>query len=253
MSTVGTNAWSMSGGALRHQDRIRLIAQYVTMRIAALPAGVRTRLGLNGASGPDLDPGRIRLPDSAMAARAMDHARSLSEPWLFNHCLRTYVWGALLARANRITFDEELFLVACALHDLGLTAAHRSADPTCDCFAVEGARAARTFVTRSGWDPERADRMSEAISLHLNVRVGLGHGAEAHLLHEGAAFDVIGARIRELPPLAVSRVLDRYQRLGFRDHMVDAMKEQARVRRRSRTAFLVRLGFLGMIRAAPLE
>jgi len=39
----------------------------------------------------------------------------------------------------------------------------------------------------------------------------------------------------------------------FKQEMSAAMKEQARERPHSRAAFLVGLGFVGMIRSAPLE
>jgi len=250
---VGTNAWAAAGGALRQSDRARLTAQAVVAQLSMLPDRVRILLGLTGPRSLGVTPADVRFPDSTIALRASDHSRALSEPWLFNHCLRTYVWGALLARANRIRFDEELFFVACALHDLGLTDAHRFVDPTSECFAVEGARAAQVFATSNGWNDERSDRMSEAIALHLNVRVGLSHGAEAHLLHEGASMDVIGARLREIPGDVVAGVLRDHPRLGFRDGLVALFKEQARRRPRSRAAFLASVGFIGLIRASPLE
>jgi hypothetical protein len=167
--------------------------------------------------------------------------------------LRTYVWGALLAQSDRIKPDHELLFVASALHDLGLTGAHKFKDPNCACFAVEGARAAHRFAATVGWESERCDRLAEAISLHLNVRVGLRYGPEAHLLHEGAALDVIAARMREIGPNAVTAVLNEYPRLGFKEKLVAEMKEQARLRPRSRAAFLVGLGFIGLIRSARLE
>lgn len=159
----------------------------------------------------------------------------------------------LVAQSEQIKFDEELLFVASVLHDLGLTESRKCKEPACACFAVEGARAAEQFAAEIGWENERRERLSEAISLHLNVRVGLHYGPEAHLLHEGAALDVIGARIRELHPASVESVLKQYPRVTFKQEMSAAMKEQARERPHSRAAFLVGLGFVGMIRSAPLE
>jgi len=253
MSTVGTNAWASQGGELRRQDRLRLVGQALLSRIAALPEGLRASFGFGDSATRRIDINAIRLPDSAAALQASEHAQSLSEPWLFNHCLRTYIWGALLAQTGQIRFDSELLFIASALHDLGLTDAHTCKDQSCDCFAVEGARAAHRFAAGIGWESERCDRLAEAISLHLNVHVGLRHGPEAHLLHEGAALDVIGARLRQIGPAAVKTVLAEYPRLGFQEHLVAGMKEQARLRPNSRAAFLLGLGFIGLIRSAPLD
>jgi hypothetical protein len=51
----------------------------------------------------------------------------------------------------------------------------------------------------------------------------------------------------------VSAVLTEYPRLGFKQHMVAEMKEQARIRPKSRAAFLVGFGLIGLIRSAPLK
>jgi len=251
-STVGTREWAMkSNGALGDADRRRLMAQAMLMRLAALPQRWRRKLGLDERALARVDAAAIRLPDSADARRAASLVQTLSAPWLVNHCMRTYLWGAILAQAGRIRFDEELFFVASALHDLGLTDKHDCGVHCAACFAVAGARAAATFADEAGWQKERRDRLSEAISLHLNVRVGLKHGAEAHLLHEGAMLDVIGVRRNELHAGTVQAVLVRYPRLGFKAEIGAAMKEQAASRPESRAAFLVGLGFTGMIRKSP--
>lgn len=252
-ATVGTLAWAKAGGNLRRQDRLRLIAQALYMRLSNLPHRMRGALGLGDAQVSRIDLSAMRLPDSAASRSAAELSASVSEPWLVNHCLRTYVWGAMLAQAQRIKFDEELLFVASALHDLGLVDSPSCKLAGCTCFAVEGARAADTFALGIGWDEARRDRLSSAILLHLNVRVGMKHGPEAHLLHEGAALDVIGARIRELPVVAVESVLAQYPRMNFKRALTEAMKQQAHERPQSRAAFLLGVGFIGMIRAAPLD
>lgn len=251
--SVGSNGWAALGGQLQRRDRVRLVAQALLTQLSAIPVQLRSRLGFAESLFRRSDPAAIRVPDSTAAVRASELSLSLSEPWLFNHCMRTYVWGGLLAQAEGIRFDQELFFVASLLHDLGLTRLHDCKDQGCNCFAVEGARAARRFASVQGWDSQRCDQLAEAISMHLNVRVGLKHGAEAHLLHEGAALDVIGTRVWQLDPRAVAGVLTEYPRLGFQEEMVKSMKAQTRVRPRSRAAFLVGLGLIGKIRSSGLE
>ena len=154
----------------------------------------------------------------------------------------------MLAQTRHIKFDEELFYVASALHDVGLSEKARCGEQCAMCFAVEGARAAEQFSDTVGWPSERRERLSEAISLHLNVRVGLAHGPEAHLLHAGASVDVIGARLKEIDLAGVHYVLDQYPRLDFNTEMAALMKDEARRKPDSRAAFLVSLGFSRMIR-----
>lgn len=248
MAGVGTWAWSARDGALSATDRLQLTAQALLTRAAALPRPLLRRLGLAPAEAARLDASALRAPDSAFAQRVEEHATALSAPWLLHHCWRTYAWGALLAQARGLRPDAELFFSACMLHDLGLTPAHDGHDPQCQCFAVEGARAAHAFALQHGWDQERSDRLAEAISLHLNVRVGLRHGSEAHLLQAGAAMDVIGARAGELSRDTRRQVEALYPRLEFASAMARTLQSQAQRRPRSRAAFLVGVGFTRMIR-----
>lgn len=254
MSTgVGTWAWSQRGGALAGTDRLRLVAQALLGQLTSLPRAWRKQLGWTDSALARMEPHELKLPDTAFAREAHGHAAALSAPWLMNHCLRTYAWAAMLAQTGRTAVDSELLYCASVLHDLGLTAAHDGHDPSCSCFAVEGARAAHAFAAQHGWTQERCDRLAEAISLHLNVRVGLGHGPEAHLLHEGAALDVIGARAGELPRQSRQAIESRYPRLEFATAMPATMQRQSQLRPRSRAAFLVGIGFTRMIRKTPCE
>lgn len=252
-STVGTMRWAeVTNGLLTKRDRQRLLAQALLTRAAALPAKLKGRLGIAPEALARIDLASLRIPDSGVARQADGLMRGLSPPWLANHCMRTYLWGAICAQARRIKFDDESLFVASALHDLGLTPRHACDTPCAACFAVEGARAAARFALDAGWPDERRHRLSEAIALHLNVRVGLRHGAEAHLLHAGAAMDLVGAGIRRLHPDTVGQVIHAYPRLGFKENIVTAMKAQSQRSPQSRAGFLMGLGFAGMIRAAPL-
>jgi hypothetical protein len=177
----------------------------------------------------------------------------VSDPWLANHCLRTHLWAFLLGRSERRAFDEEALFVAAILHDLGLTAGGAAlAGRGAECFAVEGAFAAEAFLERAGaLDGGRRRAVADAIAMHMNVRVPPGKGVEAYLLHEGAAFDVVGARFGEIGAATREQALARHPRLEMKAAIAEAMKAQSRGRPASRAALLCRLGFIGMIRRAP--
>jgi HD superfamily phosphodiesterase len=63
----------------------------------------------------------IKLPDSKMVSDAQELARKSSEPYLFNHVMRAWIFSALLAKAEIAPPDPELLAVSSLLHDLGLT------------------------------------------------------------------------------------------------------------------------------------
>ena len=210
-ASVGTLAWARdSGGRLGRKDQMRLLMEAALVRLNA-------QLRRRKKAPFSVDLAAIRIPDSGLCKSARELLESASEPWLVDHCLRTFLWAAILGKKGQHRFDEEVLFVASALHDLGLTSTGSRLSPTsAECFAVEGAFAAERFLATYGLDERRREAVAEAISLHLNVRVSLVHGIEAHLLHEGAALDVIGARFDEVAATTRAEVLREYPRLEMK-------------------------------------
>ena len=70
----------------------------------------------------------IKVPDTALVHDAMDLSRSLLEPFLFNHVMRSWLFGIVLAESAAIAPDAELLAVAAILHDLGLTERYKGGE-----------------------------------------------------------------------------------------------------------------------------
>ena len=64
----------------------------------------------------------VSVPDTAMIAGAIEYAQRLSEPYLFNHAMRSWLFAAKLGQLKRIDCDLEVVAVGTILHDLGLSA-----------------------------------------------------------------------------------------------------------------------------------
>ena len=235
---------------MRKNERLRSLARTILSRMTSLQALGLPGLGISRAEAARIDLDRIRIPDSRAARDAFERCAETSEPFLVNHCVRTYLWGALLAANDTLQYDEELFYVASLLHDLGLTDTCRR-NGKCNCFAAEGAQAALQFAQERQWPEPRQRALANAIHLHLNTRVSKKEGIEAHLLHAGASLDVIGARYDEVDVQNRSEVLDRYPRAGFKIRMIELMKNEAKMRPGSRAGYLVGIGLTRMIRSAP--
>lgn len=231
---------------MSRSERIGQLAQAGGVR-----AGMLLRRFLPRKSAARIDLGSVVVPDSGLAKEAAELCIASSSESLANHCFRTFYWGSLLARADGLQFDPELFWVASLLHDLGLTDSFGFKDERYQCFAYEGADAAGDLVRRRGWPEGRAGVLSEAICRHLNVRVSVVDGPEAHLLRSGSGLDAVGGRLHEIDPANRDEVLTRYPRLRFKDELSDLASEQARRRPESRMAFLMANGFGGMIERAP--
>jgi len=84
----------------------------------------------------------LKLPDSQVVRDAYTQANAESQPWLFNHVVRSWLFGAKLAERRTLKPDAELVAVSVLLHDLGLA---RGGAPD-RRFEVVGADAGRAFA-----------------------------------------------------------------------------------------------------------
>ena len=237
------------------RDGGRLSAgQQWRMCVAAVKHRVRLRRPLVTAL-ESLDPralDRLAPPTDTLACAALEAAERLQPPWLFQHALRCYAWGSLLALSADVRHDRSLLFAACALHDLGLTP--HAAEPPHHCFAARGAQAAHRLLCQAGAARAQAQQVAHAIVLHLDLEVCPQQSAEAHLLHAGAGFDVLGRRGRELPAALVQSVTERHPRLGMKRAIGRCMQCEADRAPDTRLGVLVsRLGFVDLIHRAPFD
>jgi hypothetical protein len=153
----------------------------------------------------------IKVPVSSIARRAEELARSVSSDVLFNHVMRCYWFGALFAQQESTKVDGELMFLSSVLHDLGLT----DHAPGPHRFEIEGAGAARTFLTAEGVSEDRAQRVWDNIALHT-WDMNHHRGDTSRLTQLGLAYDVSGVPGAELDPADVAEVVRRYPRLKFK-------------------------------------
>src|SRR5262249_33759656 len=131
----------------------------------------------------------IRIPDTRLAKEAHDILREYSTELLYNHSNRVYLFAAEQGRERNLRFDPELLYVSAAFHDFGLLSEYFSET---ERFEVDGANAARKFLTSHGISPEAAQTAWEAIALHTTPGVTQYMKPEVSLLFSGVALDVLG-------------------------------------------------------------
>ena len=171
-------------------------------------------------------------------------------PALANHAYRTWAWGLFLGLRDGRSFDHESFALAALLHDLALP--RRSG--TSACFAADGAAQAQAELARWGAPREQQTCVGEAICLHLRTEVPVELGVEAHLVHAGAAVDLLGGgRLRAIPPRIRDHVLTTYPRGAVTSYLVERLARESAAHPDSRIALWVSLGFLKRIQAASVE
>lgn len=157
----------------------------------------------------------IRVVDTTIGKAADGLSRSVSPRYLYNHAMRTYLFGALIGRATGLAFDEELLYLACILHDLGLTERFIGARP----FEIEGALAAESFLRGQGLPADRAAVVWDGIAMHP-LAISQYKQPEIKLVASGAAADVVGAGLDSISPADRDAVIRAFPRLGFKTEFV---------------------------------
>ncbi len=153
----------------------------------------------------------IKPPDSGVVRQAEELARSASSEWLFNHAMRCYWFSELFARAEGAEVDRELMFLSSVLHDIGLTDHGRGHHR----FEIDGAIAARTFLTDQGVSCERAQGVFDNIALHT-WDINLFRDDTSRLVELGIVHDVAGLPGATLDPADMDEIVRRYPRLDFR-------------------------------------
>jgi hypothetical protein len=191
--------------------------------LARKEAGHRIAHTLGVRRYAELDEPTLKLPDSRICRDALQMVASVSPPFLLNHCIRGYVFGAALGARDRIRFDPELLFLACVMHDLGLTTEHDGPDD----FELEGARAAHAWMSDRGERAERAAIIHEAIALHTSVgRAPLG-APEVKLTHLGVGVDIIGLRAEDFRREDLVEAANRWPRHDFKRCFPPLIQDQA--------------------------
>src|SRR5262245_11802863 len=64
----------------------------------------------------------VSVPDGPLITAAIDYAQRLSEPYLFNHAMRSWLFAEAIGHTKGIDYDHEVVAIGTILHDIGLTA-----------------------------------------------------------------------------------------------------------------------------------
>ena len=85
----------------------------------------------------------VNVSDSPLITAVIEYAQRLSEPYLFNHAMRSWLFAETIGRIKGIDYDHEVVAIGTILHDIGLTAGVSGPNR----FEVNGADAALSFIT----------------------------------------------------------------------------------------------------------
>ena len=155
----------------------------------------------------------VGAPDGPLIAAAIEYAKGLSEPYLFNHGMRSWRFAELIGGVKGIDFDREVVAIGTILHDIGLTPAvsgsHR--------FEVNGADAARSFVRARGLSDRRAQLVWDLVALNSTPSLALHKEPEVAVGTMGIGLDYGGFGLAALPSGDIDRILGEFPRLRMKD------------------------------------
>ncbi|MBR0911594.1 HD domain-containing protein [Bradyrhizobium japonicum] len=157
------------------------------------------------------------IPDSLLAKEATGILCEHSTDLLFNHSIRVYLFAAEQGRQRNLRFDRELLYVAAAFHDLGLIKKFSSPD---ERFEVDGANAARQFLSTHNIAEDQVQTVWEAIALHTTPGIPKHMGPEVALLNSGVLLDVIGVGFDQFPADVREEIVAKYPRTNFKEGFI---------------------------------
>jgi HD-GYP domain-containing protein (c-di-GMP phosphodiesterase class II) len=62
----------------------------------------------------------VRVSDTPLIAAVVEYAQRVSEPYLFNHAMRSWLFAEAIGRTKGIAYDHEIVAIGTILHDIGL-------------------------------------------------------------------------------------------------------------------------------------
>ena len=168
----------------------------------------------------------IEVVDSPLVKEAGALARPHSEPYLFNHVMRSWLFGVLMTEKANAKVDHELMAVAAVLHDLGLTEKFAGAER----YEVDGANAARTFLTGHGVGHREVQLVWDAIALHTTISIATHKEPEVALCCSGITIDIIGHGLDQIPMQQTAAIIAAYPRLALKERIKNTLCGVARTK-----------------------
>jgi hypothetical protein len=159
----------------------------------------------------------ISVIDNPLITAVIEYAQRLSEPYLFNHAMRSWLFAEAIGRTKGIDFDHEVVAIGTILHDIGLTASVTGPNR----FEVNGADAALWFIKGEGLSDRRAQLVWDLVALNSTPSLALHKEPEVAVGTMGIALDFGGFGVAALPAGDVERILNTFPRLMMKQRFAE--------------------------------
>ena len=159
----------------------------------------------------------VSVTDSPLVAAVIEHAQRLSEPYLFNHAMRSWLFAEAIGRTKGIDYDHEVVAIGTILHDIGLTASVSGRNR----FEVNGAKAAVAFIKDQGFSDRRTQLVWDLIALNSTPSLALHKEPEVAVGTMGIGLDYGGFGLEVLPVSDLERILSAFPRLKMKERFAE--------------------------------
>ena len=159
----------------------------------------------------------VSVPDGPLITSVIEYARRLSEPYLFNHAMRSWLFAETIGRIKGIDYDREVVAIGTILHDIGLTASVSGPNR----FEVNGADAALSFIKGKGISDRRAQLIWDLVALNSTPSLALHKEPEVAVGTMGIGLDYGGFGVEALPAGDIESILSAFPRLRMKQRFAE--------------------------------
>jgi hypothetical protein len=159
----------------------------------------------------------VTVSDTPLITEVVEYAQRVSEPYLFNHAMRSWLFAEAIGRLKGIAYDREVVAIGTILHDIGLTASVSGSNR----FEVNGADAAVSFIKGRGLSDRRTQLVWDLVALNSTPSLALHKEPEVAVGTMGIGLDYGGFGVQALPTGDLQRILEAFPRLMMKQRFAD--------------------------------
>jgi hypothetical protein len=169
----------------------------------------------------------VAIPETEPAAEATRYVQKMTNPLLFHHSRRVFIFGSIHARQLGLAPDPELLYMSAIFHDTGLMNHFSAAKQR---FEMDGADLAHKFLLDRGFSTTAAEVVWTAIALHTTPGVPGRMGPEVAATASGVLTDVVGLGLDTMDRDQLDEILAAHPRgdfkIEFLQILVDGLKHR---------------------------
>src|SRR5262249_46215057 len=159
----------------------------------------------------------VNVSDTPLITTVIEYAQRISEPYLFNHSMRSWLFAEAIGRTKGIAYDREIVAIGTILHDIGLTTSVSGPNR----FEVNGADAVLSFVRGRGLSDRRTQLVWDLVALNSTPSLALYKEPEVAVGTMGIGLDYAGFGVEALSASDVERLFSVFPRLRMKQRFAE--------------------------------